>query len=87
MPKHQGLLTTEGETSMSATKSTYEGGSRSANETIGRLGDDVATMADHAQVTVSEQVDKLSNTIRSKPLQSAAIAAGLGFLFALIARR
>lgn len=45
-------------------------------QTVGRIKDEA-----------NAQVDRLSSTIRQKPMQSAAIAAGLGFLFAVIARR
>ncbi len=45
-------------------------------QTVGRIKEEA-----------SAQVDRLSATIRQKPMQSAAIAAGLGFLLAVIARR
>ena len=49
--------------------------------------DDISNAASRVQETANEQFDKLSASIRDKPLQSAAIAAGLGFLFAVVARR
>lgn len=48
---------------------------------------EVSAAAGRLQDQASEQIDRLSQTIRSKPLQSAAVAAGLGFVFAVIARR
>ena len=47
----------------------------------------VAEVADHLRHEANVQIDRLSETIRKQPIQSAAIAAGLGFLFAMIARR
>ena len=48
---------------------------------------DVVKAAGRLRDEANEQIDRLSDAIRSKPIQSAAIAAGLGFLFAVIARR
>lgn len=48
---------------------------------------DVADAADRLKREANVQIDRLSDSIRQKPLQSAAIAAGVGFLFAVIARR
>ncbi len=48
---------------------------------------DVSAAAGRLQEQATEQIDRLSQTIRNKPLQSAAVAAGLGFVFAVIARR
>ncbi len=52
------------------------------------------TVAEVAAATVKEvadaardQYDSLTNAIRRSPLQAAAIAAGIGFLLALLARR
>ena len=52
-----------------------------------KIGDEISQTAGRAQEQALEQIDKLSDSIRSKPLQAAAIAAGLGFLFAVVARR
>ncbi|HWK34498.1 MAG TPA: DUF883 C-terminal domain-containing protein [Hyphomicrobium sp.] len=46
------------------------------NETVGQ-----------AQALAQEQYDKLATSIRRNPLQAAGIAAGIGFVLALLARR
>ena len=56
---------------------------RAGNE----LKDKVTDAASNIQQEAKTQMDRLSVSIRDKPLQSAAIAAGLGFLFAVVARR
>jgi ElaB/YqjD/DUF883 family membrane-anchored ribosome-binding protein len=50
-------------------------------------GDHLADAAHQAQHVAQEQFDKLSDAIRAKPIQAAGIAAGVGFLLALLARR
>jgi ElaB/YqjD/DUF883 family membrane-anchored ribosome-binding protein len=50
-------------------------------------GDQLADAAHQAQHAAQEQLDKLSEAIRAKPIQAAGIAAGVGFLLALLARR
>ena len=47
----------------------------------------VADTASSVQQEAKHQMDRLSVSIRQKPLQAAAIAAGIGFLFAVVARR
>ena len=42
---------------------------------------------EQAQNLAQEQFDKLEAGIRRNPLQAAAIAAGIGFVLALVARR
>lgn len=42
---------------------------------------------EQAQALAQEQYDKLEASIRRNPLQAAAIAAGIGFVLALLARR
>lgn len=58
---------------------------------VSRVGSDIADTvsqsAERAQAEAQVQLDKLSTSIRKNPLQSAAIAAGVGFLFAVLARR
>ncbi len=49
---------------------------------------DMATSAiDSAQELAREQYDNLTHAVRGNPLQAAAIAAGIGFVLALLARR
>jgi ElaB/YqjD/DUF883 family membrane-anchored ribosome-binding protein len=50
-------------------------------------GDQLADAAHQAQHAAQQQFDKLSDAIRAKPIQAAGIAAGVGFLLALLARR
>lgn len=50
-------------------------------------GERIATIANQAGVTAQEQLDRLAEAIRRKPVQAAGIAAGIGFMLALLARR
>jgi ElaB/YqjD/DUF883 family membrane-anchored ribosome-binding protein len=49
--------------------------------------DKLAETVDQAQALAQDQYDKLVTTIRRNPLQAAGIAAGIGFVLALLARR
>ena len=42
---------------------------------------------EQAQALAQDQYDKLEASIRRNPLQAAGIAAGIGFVLALLARR
>jgi ElaB/YqjD/DUF883 family membrane-anchored ribosome-binding protein len=42
---------------------------------------------EQAQDFAQDQYDKLTTSIRRNPLQAAGIAAGIGFVLALLARR
>ena len=70
---------------------TYDSIKNKAEETADQIAGSVpvelSQAADRLKAEASVQMDRLSDTIRNKPIQSAAIAAGLGFLFAVIARR
>ena len=61
--------------------------SRAGSEFAGKLADTANGVQQDAKAQIDRQMDRLSGSIREKPLQSAAIAAGLGFLFAVVARR
>ena len=50
-------------------------------------GDQLAEVAGHAQQAAQVQFDKLADAIRQRPLQATGIAAGVGFVLALLARR
>jgi ElaB/YqjD/DUF883 family membrane-anchored ribosome-binding protein len=50
-------------------------------------GEQLSDVAQQAQDAAKQQFDKLSDAIRAKPIQAAGIAAGVGFLLALLARR
>lgn len=69
----------------------YETAKSAASDATSRVAamapDDLTEAAGRLQDEASFQMDRLSETIRNKPIQSAAIAAGIGFLFAVIARR
>lgn len=71
--------------------STYDTIRSKADEAADRISaatpPDVADAANRLKQEANVQIDRLSDSIRQKPLQSAAIAAGVGFLFAVIARR
>lgn len=54
-----------------------------ANAAQDKFNDTVEQAQDFAQ----EQYDKLAANIRRNPLQAAGIAAGIGFVLALLARR
>lgn len=70
---------------------TYDTIRNKADEAADRIAaatpPEVADAANRLKNEANAQFDRLSDQIRSKPIQSAAIAAGLGFLFAVIARR
>ena len=49
--------------------------------------DKISETVDQAQALAQDKYDKLAGTIRRNPLQAAGIAAGIGFVLALLARR
>ena len=49
--------------------------------------DRIVETVDQAQALAQDQYDKLVVAIRRSPLQAAGIAAGIGFVLALLARR
>ena len=53
----------------------------------GAAGEQLAGAAEQVRDAAQVQVDKLADAIRKRPLQSAGIAAGIGFICALVARR
>ncbi len=50
-------------------------------------GDQLAEVAGQAQQAAQVQLDNLAEAIRQRPLQATGIAAGVGFVLALLARR
>ena len=50
-------------------------------------GDQMAEAADQVKEAANVQLDKLADAIRSRPIQATGIAAGVGFLLAVLARR
>jgi ElaB/YqjD/DUF883 family membrane-anchored ribosome-binding protein len=60
----------------------------SSSDQLGRAAQEkISSGADQAQSFAQDQYDQLTASIRRKPLHAAAIAAGIGFVFALLARR
>jgi len=60
---------------------------RSVADVANVAQDKISETVDQAQVLAQEQYDKLTASIRRNPLQAAGIAAGIGFVLALLARR
>jgi len=75
--------------------SQYSGQNRNTTSTASRQVNDLANTAqdkfnetvEQAQDFAQEQYDKMAASIRRNPLQAAGIAAGIGFVLALLARR
>ncbi|MFA6141056.1 MAG: DUF883 C-terminal domain-containing protein [Hyphomicrobium sp.] len=75
--------------------SQYSGPNRNTTSTTSRQVNDLANTAqdkfnetvEQAQDFAQEQYDKMAASIRRNPLQAAGIAAGIGFVLALLARR
>jgi ElaB/YqjD/DUF883 family membrane-anchored ribosome-binding protein len=76
-----------GTTSTGSGGASAESISGAASSAISAAGDQISEVAGHAQGMAQDQFDKLSDAIRKHPLQSAGIAAGLGFALALLARK
>ena len=72
---------------MATTYDTIKSKADEAADRFAAATPEIAEAADKLKAEANFQMDRLSDSIRNKPLQSAAIAAGLGFLFAVIARR
>jgi ElaB/YqjD/DUF883 family membrane-anchored ribosome-binding protein len=58
-----------------------------ASDLANAAQDKISETVDQAQALAQDQYDKLTATIRRNPLQAAGIAAGIGFVLALMARR
>jgi ElaB/YqjD/DUF883 family membrane-anchored ribosome-binding protein len=71
---------------MSASQ-TYRSPGQSANASLDNLANAAQDKLDQAQSMAQDQYDKLTASIRRNPLQAAGIAAGIGFVLALLARR
>jgi ElaB/YqjD/DUF883 family membrane-anchored ribosome-binding protein len=66
---------------------TYRSPGQSANASLDNLANAAQDKLDQAQSMAQDQYDKLTASIRRNPLQAAGIAAGIGFVLALLARR
>lgn len=64
---------------------------QSAKNAVDNLADTaqekISSAVDQAQTLAQDQYNKLTASIRRNPLQAAGIAAGIGFVLALLARR
>ena len=73
------------------TSQTYRSPGQSPNSAVDNLAsaaqDTFNSAVDQAQTMAQDQYDKLTASIRRNPLQAAGIAAGVGFVLALLARR
>jgi ElaB/YqjD/DUF883 family membrane-anchored ribosome-binding protein len=69
----------------------YPPTSESTNSSLDHLAnaaqETISSAVDSAQTLAQDQYDKLTASIRRNPLQAAAIAASIGFVLALLARR
>jgi ElaB/YqjD/DUF883 family membrane-anchored ribosome-binding protein len=68
-------------------RSTASTASRQVNDLAGTAQDKFNETVEQAQALAQEQYDKMAASIRRNPLQAAGIAAGIGFVLALLARR
>lgn len=68
----------------STTSSSFE---KQARDIASNAQDKLNETVEQAQTIAQEQYDKLAASIRRNPLQAAGIAAGVGFVLALLARR
>ena len=61
--------------------------SNTVNDLASAAQERFADTVDQAQAMAQDQYDKLVLNIKRNPLQAAGIAAGIGFVLALLARR
>ena len=61
--------------------------SSSVSDLASAAQDRMSDTMEQAQEFAQDQYDKLTTSIRRNPLQAAGIAAGVGFVLALLARR
>jgi len=71
---------------VSANKTVQDVGA-AASQMAGAAGEQLSEAAGQAKQIAHSQLDRLAGRIRNKPLQSAGIAVGVGFVLALLARR
>jgi ElaB/YqjD/DUF883 family membrane-anchored ribosome-binding protein len=82
------------QTTGAAARDTVERAGDTAAAAASRAGDaaknvsrDVSAAVGQAADMAHDQLDAMTAYVRRNPLQSTAIAAGVGFVFALLARR
>lgn len=76
-----------GQSTTAQTRETIERAGDTAASTAKAVGRDVSSAVGQAADMAQEQLDGMSAYVRKNPLQATAIAAGVGFVFALLARR
>ena len=87
-------MTYSSQSSTGAARDTIERAGEATSSAAQRAGDaaktmskDVSDAVGHAADIAHDQLDSMTAYVRKNPLQSTAIAAAVGFVFALIARR
>jgi len=65
----------------------FTAAANTVDQTVRSGASAVAGAAGQAEQMAHQQLDRLADRIRSKPIQSTGIAAGIGFVLALLARR
>lgn len=68
-------------------RSTAQGANTSVDSLANAAQEKISSAVDSAQTLAQDQYDKLTASIQRNPLQAVAIAAGTGFVLALLARR
>ena len=76
-----------GQSASSQARDTIERAGDNAAATAKNVGRDVSSAVGQAADMAQEQLDGMSKYVRKNPLQATAVAAAVGFVFALIARR
>jgi ElaB/YqjD/DUF883 family membrane-anchored ribosome-binding protein len=77
-----------GNQSTSMTPGSSDQSAKSNLATLGNAaGDQLAEVAGQAQQAAQVQLDNLADAIRQRPIQATGIAAAVGFVLALLARR
>lgn len=70
-----------------AGQSTYRTARRAASDTAEQLRSQGMDALDGLRANARDLEDQVIETVREKPITALAVAAGVGFLFALLARR
>lgn len=65
----------------------YGAAKRAASEGVDQLKAQGEAAIDSLRASARDMEDQIVSNVREKPVTSLAIAAGVGFLFALLARR
>lgn len=68
-------------------RSTGQSASARVDNLANAAQDKISSAVDQTQTPAQGQYDELIASIRRNPLQAAGIAAGIGFVLALLARR